>query len=264
MKLIGDNLRITKTDIQEALKAKDPRPVQDLVKLCVKKGASAIDVNTGPLGKMPEAGMTFFIEAVESVTDLPLLIDTSNPDAMKAGLAAANNRAIINGFSLEPRKIERILPLAKAYDADIVGFLLYPDSRVPKDAAQRFEIAIELFERAEAAGVAKERVIIDPIVPPLAWEDGIVQARAVLEVIHMLPDLLGFSVQTIGGVSNLTTGAGDKKKKNLMEQNYVAMLAAAGLDYALLDILNDETVAAAKAAGILVGEDVFSWGMVQE
>ncbi len=262
MKLIADNLRITKPDIQEALKRFDPKPVQDIVKVCVEKGTFAIDVNTGPLGKSPEKGMRFFIEAVESVTNLPLLIDTSNPVAMKAGLEAANNRPIINGFSLEPGKIEKMLPLAREYDADIVGFLLYPDSRVPKDEAQRFEVALELFEKAEAAGVAKERIIIDPIVPPLAWDDGIVQARAVLSVIRTLPDLLGFPVRTIGGVSNLTTGAGDKAKKNLIEQSYVAMLSEAGLSYALLDILNKDIVASARTAGILAKEDIFSWGMV--
>ncbi|HGY11745.1 MAG TPA: dihydropteroate synthase [Desulfobacterales bacterium] len=262
MKLIADNLRITKTDMQGALKNRDSKPIKELVKLCVAKGSCAIDVNTGPLGKSPEEDMAFFIESVESVTDLPLLIDTSNPVAMKAGLKAANNQVIINGFSLEPRKLEKILPLAKEYDVDIIGFLLYPDSRVPKDEVQRFEIVLELFEQAQAAGVSKERIIIDPIVPPLAWEDGIVQARSVLNVIRTLPDLLGFEVRTIGGVSNLTTGAGDKEKKNLMEQSYVAMLAAAGLDYALLDILNGEVVAAAGAAGILAKEELFSWGMV--
>ncbi|MBU2631107.1 MAG: dihydropteroate synthase, partial [Proteobacteria bacterium] len=222
----------------------------------------AIDVNTGPLGKSPEEGMRFFIEAVQMVTDLPLLIDTSNSDAMRAGLEAAKNPVMINGFSLEPEKLEKILPLAKEFDADIVGFLLYPDSRVPKNEAERFEIALELIGQAEAAGVAKERVIIDPVVPPLAWDDGIVQARAVLKVIQMLPDLLGFDVQTIGGISNLTTGAGDKDKKNLMEQSYLAMLAAAGLSFALMDILNPDLVKAARASGILTKEEIFSWAMV--
>jgi 5-methyltetrahydrofolate corrinoid/iron sulfur protein methyltransferase len=262
MKLIADNLRITKTGINNAFQVNDPRPIQSLVKQCLAKKPYAIDVNTGPMGKFPEKGMTFFIQAVQSITDLPLLVDTSNPDAIKAGLEIANNRAIINGFSLEPLKLDKILPLAREYDADIVGFLLYPDSRVPKDEAERFEIALELFERAEAAGVAKERIIIDPIVPPLAWEDGIIQARAVLNVIKTLPDILGFPVRTIAGVSNLTTGAKDKIKKNLMEKTYVAMLAASGLTYALMDILNDETVSTARASSILSKEDIFSWGMV--
>ncbi|NOX32797.1 MAG: dihydropteroate synthase [Deltaproteobacteria bacterium] len=262
MKLIADNLRITKKDIQEALRLHDPEPVQSLVKKCMEKGAWAIDVNTGPLCKSPEEDMGFFIRAVEGVTDLPLLIDTSNHAAMRAGLEAAKNRVLINGFSLEPRKLEKMLPLAGKYDADIIGFLLYPDSRVPKDEAGRFEIALELFEKAEAAGVSKERIIIDPVVPPLAWENGIVQARAVLNVIRALPDLLGFNVRTICGLSNLTAGAGDKVKKTLMEQSYVAMLAGAGLDYALLDILNRRTVSAARTAGILSKEEIFSWGMV--
>ncbi|MCD4721471.1 MAG: GNAT family N-acetyltransferase, partial [Desulfobacula sp.] len=222
----------------------------------------AIDVNTGPLGKFPEKGMAFFIEAVQSVTDLPLLIDTSNPLAMRVGLEAADNKVIINGFSLESHKLEEILPLAEEYDADIVGFLLYPDSRVPKDEAERFEIALELLVQADAAGVSKERIIIDPVVPPLAWEDGIVQARAVLNVIRMLPDLLGFPVRTIAGLSNLTTGAGDKVKKRLVEKSYIAMLAAAGLDYALMDVLNHEVVNAAKVSGILSRAELFSWEMV--
>ncbi len=264
MKLIADNLRITKPDIREALKKLDPEPVKTLVKTCADKGAFAIDVNTGPLGKNPEADMRFFIEAVESVTDLPLLIDTTNPRAMRAGLEAAKNRAIINGFSLEPVKLKKILPLAREFNADIVGFLLYPDSRVPKTEAERFEISLELMDRAEAAGVAKERVIIDPIVPPLVWEDGIAQARSVLNMIRALPELLGFSIKTIGGISNLCTGAKDKGKRRLLEQNYVAMLASAGLSFALMDILDTELVRSARAAGILAKAEIFSWGMVPE
>lgn len=262
MKLIADNLRITQPKIKCALQQRDPEPVQALVKACEKCGAWAIDVNTGPLGKMAEPGMRFFMDAVQAVTDLPLLIDTANPDAMTAGVKSAKNRIIINGFSLEPRKLEKILPLAREYEADIVGFLLYPDSRVPKDAAQRFEVALDLMAAAESAGVAKEQVIIDPVIPPLAWTDGIVQARHVLEVIRTLPDLLGFPVRTIGGISNLGTSAPDKAGRLCVEQSYAAMLALAGLDFALLDILNPDLVRAARVSGLLAKEEIFSWGMV--
>ncbi len=262
MKLIADNLRITRSDIRRALQRLDPKPVQALVKSCEARGAWAIDVNTGPLGKQAAPGMRFFMEAVQAVTDLPLLIDTANPDAMAAGVKAVENPVILNGFSLEPRKLEQILPLAREYDADIVGFLLYPDSRVPADAAQRFEVAMDLMEAAEAAGVAKERVIIDPVIPPLAWADGIVQARHVLEVIRTLPDLLGFPVKTIGGISNLGTNATDRAARLVIEQSYIAMLASAGLSFALLDILNPDLVKAARVSGILAEETLFSWGMV--
>lgn len=262
MKLIADNLRITRPDILLALQRLDPEPVKTLVKACEARGAWAIDVNTGPLGKQAEPGMRFFMDAVQAVTELPLLIDTANPDAMAAGVKAANNRIILNGFSLEPRKLERILPLARDYDADIVGFLLYPDSRVPTDATQRLEVAMELMEAAEAAGVAKERVIIDPVIPPLAWADGIIQAREVVKVIRTLPDLLGFPVRTIGGISNLGTNAPDRVARLTIEQSFIAMLASSGLSFALLDILNPDLVKAARVSGILAEETLFSWGMV--
>ena len=262
MKLIADNLRITHPAIMNALKSHDPKPVQDLVAACAAKKPWAIDINTGPLGRSPEQDMAFFMDAVQAVTPLPLMIDTSNPRAMEAGVAAAKNEVIINGFSLEPVKIERILPLAKACGTDIVGFLLYPDSRVPKDAAQRFEIALSLFEAVEKAGVDKNRVIIDPVVPPLAWEDGIIQAREVLDTIRALPDLLGFPVRTTAGISNLATGAPDPGKKQRVTQAYLAMLASAGLSYALIDILDDALLRTARTASILSSERLFAWGMV--
>lgn len=262
MKLIADNLRITKPAIQDALNRMDPGPVREYALKCARKKPYAIDVNTGPLTKEPETGMRFFIEAVESVTDLPLVIDTANPVAMRAGLLAASNPTIINGYSLEPKKRDDILPLAKEFDCDIIGFLLDDQSRVPKDDAGRLEIALELVDQAVKKGVPKERIIIDPVIPPLAWEDGIIQARAVLDFLQTLPDLLGFPVRTIAGVSNLTTGADNPHQKKLMDATYLAMLAGAGLDYALLDILNTDLVNTAKAAHILASESLFSWGMV--
>lgn len=262
MKLISDNLRITKPDITKALQQFDPKPVQAMAAECAQKKPFAIDVNTGPLKKEPEKGMSFFIQAVQEVTDLPLMIDTSNPTAMKVGLETAQNSTLINGFSLEPAKLEQILPLAHEFNSDIVGFLLYPDSRVPKDQTERLQIAYELFDHAEAAGVAKEKLIIDPIVPPLVWEDGIEQARAVLETIRTLPELMGFHVRTIAGISNLTTGAKDRARKLKVEISYASMLAAAGLDYALLNIFNTDLVNAVLTAGILAKENLFSWEMV--
>jgi 5-methyltetrahydrofolate corrinoid/iron sulfur protein methyltransferase len=259
MKLIADNIRITKASIQEALIKRDPLPIKALADCCVQRGAHGIDINTGPLGKDPEGAMAFFVEAVEQVTDLPLLIDTTNPVAMESGLATARNRTIINGISLEPEKLEKILPLAKKYDTDVIGFLLYPGSRVPKDSSERFEIALELLAQIEGAGVAKERLIIDPVVPPLSWDNGLFQARELLNTLPVLKELLGFPVRTIAGLSNLTTGVKDKSRRTLVETTYLSMLGAAGLDYLMLDILNPHTVASARAATFLTRGDVFSW-----
>ncbi len=262
MKLVADNLRITKAVVQKALDQQDPVPIQDLVIQCEAAGAQAIDINTGPLKKNPGDAMFFFVETVQGVTDLPLIIDTTNPAAMAAGLKAARNPAIINGISLEPSKLEKILPLAKEYDADIVGFLLYPGSRVPKESHERFEIALELVEQLEGEGIDRERLIIDPVVPPLVWDDSLARARGVVETIQMLPELLGFPVRTMAGLSNLTTGAGEKHKKNIMESVYLSMLASAGLDYLMMDILNPVITDSARAAALICTGDIFSWAGV--
>ena len=262
MKMIADNLRITKKKISDALAARDPEPVQDLVQQCVDENPWGVDVNTGPLKKDPEGSMNFFIQAVRKKTDLPLFIDTSNPTAMAVGLKSAGPGAVINGFSLEPAKLSAILPLAKEFDADIVGFLLYPDSSVPQTSQERFNIALDLVAEMNRLGISEEKLIIDPVIPPLAWENGIIQARSALETIRSLPDVLGFPVRTIAGISNLATRAPDRGKKDLITQSYVAMLAQAGLTFALIDILDTNLIRAARTASILTHEDIFSWAMV--
>jgi 5-methyltetrahydrofolate corrinoid/iron sulfur protein methyltransferase len=179
---------------------------------------------------------------------------------MEAGLEACKDRkAIINGFSLEPKKLEKMLPLAKAYNASIVGYLLHPDSRVPVDASERLSIAVELYKRFKEEGLDNGQLIIDPIVVPITWENGAMQSREVLTVIRKLPELLGFPVKTIAGVSNLTSGKASRKKKQALEAAYISMLAEAGLSMALVNMFHDETLMIARACNVLSRDKIFTW-----
>jgi len=259
MILVADNLHIVSPAVEQALSERNPEPISDLVTRCVAAGARAIDINPGPLKKAPEAAMTFLVNTVAAATDLPLLLDTTNAAALTAGLAACRNPVIINGFSLEPQKIETILPLAKTGDADIVGFLLDARSRVPVDVTGCLEVAGQLLAAAEKAGVDPGRLIIDPVVAPLMWENGVRHNRAVIEVVRMLPDLFGFPVRTIAGLSNLTTGPGPKEKKRRAEAAFLAMLADAGLSMALVNIFHHRTVDSGAACNRLLRSDIFSW-----
>lgn len=259
MIITADNLQITNKTIEKALEEKLPEPIIKMVRRCEKAGAQAIDINSGPLGRHPEETMQFLVNTVQGVSELPILIDTANPVAMEAGLSVCKNPVTINGFSLEPKKIERILPLAKKYNADIIGYLLYSNSHVPQDMTERLNIASEILEISQAAGIGTEKLIIDPVLVPLSWQNGKTQAFEVLEVIRHLPELLGFPVRTIIGLSNLTTGRGYKEKRLLFEKTYLPMLSAAGLDMVLLNIFHDETVEVAKACNRLKDDKIFSW-----
>ena len=259
MILIADNLQITRPIVADAIRQQNPDTLQTLVRAMEAAGAEAIDLNTGPLGRDAARQMTFCVETVQAVTDLPLLIDTANPRAMKAGLEANRKVAVINGISLEPHKLESILSLAVAYDVDIIGYLLDERSQMPPNQDDRMAIALELFQRCLAAGLRAEQLILDPVVAPLIWQDGLQRNRDLLEIIRRLPELLDFPVRTVAGLSNLTTGQKALGPKQRLEQTYLSMLASAGLSWVLLDILHHETVTSAKIGRMLLRDDIFAW-----
>ncbi len=259
MQLVADNLHIINPSIQKALDSLSPEPIREMIIKCEKAGAEAIDINAGPLVREPEKKMTFLVETVQAVSDLPVLIDTANPKAMEAGLIANKKVAIINGFSLEPIKLEQILPLAKKYEIDIIGYLLYPNSSVPNDASERFSLAIQILQALQNQGIDKNHLIIDPVIVPMSWHNGSQQASEIINVIQNLPELLGFPVKTIAGLSNLISGHGYLEKRLLLERTYLPMLASAGLSMALLNIFHNKTVEVARACTPLINPKIFSW-----
>ena len=265
MLIVADNLHIVDQTISKAVLSEDPVPIKSLVKQIIQSGSNALDVNCGPLSRSPEK-IRFILEAVSEVTDMPLFLDTTNANAMEIGLTFCGEKGrkcVINGFSLEPKKIESILPLAKAYHADIIGYLLFPNSMVPSGEEEMMETAVMVYEAFKQADIPEDRLIIDPIVAPLSWGNGARHNRDLVSVIRNLPDLLGFPVRTICGVSNLTTGAGDKKKKITMESAFAAILTAAGLDMALMNICHIQTIRTIKASTALMSDSIFSWAQIE-
>jgi 5-methyltetrahydrofolate corrinoid/iron sulfur protein methyltransferase len=259
MLLVADNLRITRPAVADALARRDAAPIAALVKRCVAAGAQAIDINPGPLSRHGGDQMRFLVETVQRVCDLPLFLDTTNSEAVAAGLMTAKGRVIINGFSLEPRKLERMLPLAVDHGVEIVGYLLTEGSQVPFTLAERMEIAVALYQTANTAGLADRQLIIDPVVVPLTWDEGPRRNRETLALLRRLPELLGTPVRTIAGLSNLTSGAPDQSRRSQLQSTYLPMLAAAGLDMALMDVADPGAMAAARASMALCGDTIFTW-----
>ena len=259
MQIIADNLQIMNPRVADALARRDPASIHDIIRACLSNGADAIDLNPGPLKREAADRMRFLVETVQEYCDLPLLIDTADPSAMEAGLQAVRNPAIINGISIEPAKLEKMLPLAKTYDADIIGYLLRDNGQVPPDATGRLAVATELFQVITSAGIDEGRLIIDPIVVPITWDNGPYQSREVLEVIRQLPDLLGYPVRTVAGLSNLTSGGPSMEKKETLESAYLTMLAEAGLDMVLANLRHFRTIKSVRASRLLLGSDIFTW-----
>lgn len=262
MLIVADNLNVLDPEIARAVEARDPGPIRACVRRCVSAGAQAIDINSGPLPREPETRFAFLVETVQGITDLPLLLDTTNPAALAAGLGVCRNPVIINGFSLEPEKLARILPLAARHEADIIGYLLDAKSRLPMDADDMMATATALFAEFSKTGTHAARLIIDPVVTPVAWENGIARNRAVLTFIRHLPDLLNAPVRTIAGLSNLATGHVSAGKKTVLESAFLPLLADAGLSMVLMNVFRQQSVQAAKASRALVGNGIFTWAEI--
>lgn len=259
MIIAADNLHVINPAVADALAHCKPEPLQDLVLRCERAGAQVVDINSGPLKKKPQKQFAFLVETVQEVTKMPLMLDTTNPKALEAGLQVCRQKAIINGFSLEPAKLEHILPLAKRYDVDIIGYLFGPHSQIPVEEEEMMALAVALFEAYTAADLDPARLIIDPVITPLAWDSGLRHNRSVLSVVQNLADLLDAPVRTIAGLSNLATGAMAVNRKIAIEQAYLPMLAAAGLDMVLLNVFHGLTVQTARACDALLGRKIFSW-----
>ncbi|MCP4716446.1 MAG: dihydropteroate synthase [Deltaproteobacteria bacterium] len=259
MLLIADNLQIIHSPVADAVAAQNVDAIAAMVQRYVAAGAQAIDINAGPLPRDAEKKMAFLVRAVRAVTGLPLVLDTVNPAAIAAGLGEDAKNTIINGFSLEPARLDAVLPLAQQFNATIIGYLLRADGHVPADADERLKIAGDLYQAFESTGLDRSRLIIDPVLVPLSWRRGTFQAREVLNVIRYLPDLLGFQVKTVIGLSNLTAGSGKRSKRVYVEQAYLALLAAAGLDMALVNVLHQGTVRTSRACRDLLSDNIFVW-----
>ncbi|GEM_PF-296555 len=260
--LIADNFQMTRPGVARAVEARDTAAIRKMAARWQAAGARGIDINTGPLPREPEKTMSFLVETFAGACQLPLLLDTVNPAAIRAGLEVAAGRTIINGLSLQPEKLERILPLAVEFRVPVICYLLRPDGHVPPDSQSRLEIALRLWEKVSGKGLEQNRFIVDPVLVPLAWADGPAQALEILTTLRYLPEILGFEPETIIGLSNLTAGAPSAACRLAMETAYLPMLAASAIRMLLMNIDHRPSVAVAKNCSLLTTAGIFSWQQV--
>lgn len=238
MIVIADNLQPLNPEIKRALDEKAKGPIQKTVKACEAAGAGMLDLNPGYLSARNLDRMPFLVETVQEVSSLPLVIDSPNPAVIAEGLKACRTRPIINALSLESEKLEKILPMAVEHQTDLVLLLMDERSMTPPRFDEKLALAIELREHCLAAGLTSDKLIFDPVMPALSWPDAFAQAADVIKTIRFLSSGAVFqeSVRTMIGLSNLRSGQRHIYPPKL-DEICLSMLAGAGLDYALVNVL---------------------------
>ncbi len=239
MILIGESINVMSKTIGPALKERNPQPIQELAKTESEAGVDYLDINIGPARKAGDELMAWAVNTVQEITDLPLSLDTTNPVAMEAGLKVHKGRALINSISLA--RMDEELPLAKKYDAYMIG-LLWGKEGMPRDANERAVLAVDLIYKANQVGIPNQDIWIDPIATPVSVE--INQVKACLEFMSMLGDIAPGCKSTVG-LSNISNGTPIHLRPYL-NRTYLMMLLKYGLYSAIVDAFDSELIKIAK------------------
>ena len=240
MILIGENINIMSNIIGQALRGRNPKPIQELTEAEAETGVDYLDLNIGPARKAGDELMEWAVKTVQEVTNLPLSLDTTNPVAMEAGLKVHKGKALINSISLT--RMEEELPLIKKYNADMVG-LLWGREGMPRDAAERGVIAVELAYSANEMGIPNENIWFDPIVTPVVNVDTN-QVKPCLEFMSMLQDIAPGCKSTMG-LSNISNGT-PTHLRPYINRTYLMMLMKYEIHSAIVDAFDTELIRIAK------------------
>lgn len=254
MIIIGERINGMFKDIGDALRNKDPKPLQHWAIKQQEGGAHYLDVNSGPAvptDERPEA-YEWMVKVIQEVSDLPLTLDSTNYDAIEAGLKLVKRPAMINSVPAERHKIERVFPMAVTFNASVIG-LTMDKKGIPKDAENRIAFAMELVAAADEFGLPMEDLYIDPLILPV----NVAQEHApeVLESIRMVKTLSNPAPRTVLGLSNVSQKSPDR---HLINRTYLAMAMACGLDAAIMDANDDDLVDVAATSQILLNKSIYA------
>jgi 5-methyltetrahydrofolate--homocysteine methyltransferase len=255
--VIGDDLpfvvigeRINPTGrklLAEEMRAGDFSRVERDVLAQVEAGAHMLDVNAGiPLADEP-AILAKTVRLVQSLTDLPLSIDSSVVEALEAGLAAYRGKALVNSVTGEEDRLERVLPLVKKFGAAVVA-ISNDDTGISTDPDVRFAVAQRIVERAADHGIPREDVVVDPLVMPIGAMR--TAGRQVFRLLNRLRAELG--VNTVCGASNVSFGLPQREGINAA---FLAMAISNGLTSAITNPLLPDVKQVIMAADVLMGND---------
>ena len=246
--IIGERINPTgRKRLAEEMKAGDFSTVMTDTLAQVEAGAKMLDVNAGiPLADEP-AILAATIELVQSLTDVPLSIDSSIVAALEAGLAVYQGKPLVNSVTGEDERLEQVLPLVAKYGAAVVA-ITNDETGISEDPDVRFAVAQKIVRHAADHGIGPEDIVVDPLVMPIGAIG--TAGRQVFTLLRRLSEELG--VNTTCGASNVSFGL---PNRNALNGAFLSMAIASGMTSAITSPLHGEVRAAVMAADVMMGND---------
>lgn len=240
IKVVAENINIMSKYTGNAMREKNPKPIQEWAEKLTERGADVLDLNLGPARKGGAEMMQWLVKTVQEVTDLPLFLDTTNNEAMEAGLQVyqvKQGAAIINSIMATPERMALQMPLVPKYGCEMVGLMWGPDG-IPRDENERAVLLDTMMTKAAELEIPLEKIWFDPIVVPVSSQQQELQGCTTF--MQWLPDLAP-GCQSTCGLSNVSNGSPDELR-DILNQVYLIMLKKCGITSAILDGFDDEIV----------------------
>jgi 5-methyltetrahydrofolate--homocysteine methyltransferase len=250
MLIVAERINASRKQIAQAISAGDRAFIQEEAKAQTRAGADYIDVNAGTFVGEEADKLKWIVEAVQEVTELPLSIDSPDPEVIEAVMPLLKKTPLINSITLEPSRIEGILPLVVAHKAKVIA-LCQSEHGSAETTERKVALAGQLVEKLTGAGVPLGDIYIDPLVFPLSTnpQSGHATLDAIGEIMMKFP-----GAHTICGLTNVSYGLPARKLAN---RAFLAAAITNGLDSAIIDPTDKLLYAMLKAVTLVVGKDDF-------
>lgn len=258
MLIASDVLTASRATVRRAIARCDAEALEQICQRTERHGASWLDLNPGHVKAAEQLEVwRLLVETAEQSCDLALMLDTIDAEQMKLALRHCSRPPVLNMATPASERLGPILELAAHHELDVVGGLF--TGGIASTAEERLELAALIVGEAEARGIPPARLILDPIVAPLATPDGERQAAAVLDFFRQLPLAFDEPPRTMIGLSNLTTGSAGERPR-FVAAPFLHAAHGAGLDIALLDTDDASLRQAARLCRVFEGELIFAAG----
>lgn len=254
----ADNFSAARPSVATALEQRDAEALSALCGRCQEAGAHWLDINPGfvPASRRSEM-WRFAVETAEAACGLPLMLDAPDVDTLSLGLSFCSRPPILNMATAQPERLKPVLELAAMYGLDVIAACM--TATVPVSAEERLGLAALIVEEAARQGIMGPRLILDPMVMPLALADGEAHAKAVIQFLRTAPHVFDPAPRTLIALSNLATNTAGAKA-SFAAGPFLAAAWGAGLDIAMLDVLDRDLAQVAGLCRVFGGERVFAPG----
>ena len=248
MQIVGEKIIGTRKSVAQAIAKRDVELIQDLATRQANAGSAWLDIHAGTHPDQETDDLIWLINTIQAVVDIPLCLDSANPQALAVAVDVVDKTPMINSINGEPERLQGILPIIAANDCKVIA-LAMDDKEIPKTCAARMKVIRKVIQATRGHGVPDGNVYFDPLAMTIATNND--SALTTLETLRSIRTEFP-NTHTIMGLSNISFGMPARAHIN---RAFLTLALAAGLDSAILDPLDNKLRAGLLSAELVLGRD---------